>query len=540
MKKKYILLVLAVILVLFLAAAGPVAAATPEQIAASVSDGIDYLATHQNADGTWGSGSDVWGTTGLVLVKLEERAFELGYDGPFDPDYPLHTQVETGLNKYLTQASTVSIPNQVAGNPDTDGDGLGVTVGGSTYNTGILMMAIAASRAPARTVASGPLAGWTYDAVLQDMADWMSYAQTDNGNNRGGWSYSAQNNGGSADQSNAGYAVLGLLYAREPLFGFTSDVPAWVDTNLENYIDYIQSDWIPAGVNPDYDGGSGYTGPDYWVNSLKTGNLLTQMAMVGDNPAEARVVAALDYIGRHWNQNWVQGWGKTGSVEYQSAYCLMKGFATMGTPLNGVPGVADWFDDMATEIIAEQAADGSWPSSPAYVWPDGSLGHMVSPQLSTAWALLTLERFAPPPPVADFDVIKSASPTLINAGDPVTYTFNVVNTEDVNIINVVLTDDKLGVIAGPSSGDDGDSVLEPGETWVYTKTVNVDETTTNVATVEGDNSEANQHLVATSNAVTVTVTGGEGVPEFPSFAVPIGMILGIAFVAYSLRTTRKE
>jgi hypothetical protein len=211
----------------------------------------------------------------------------------------------------------------------------------------------------------------------------------------------------------------------------------------------------------------------------------------------------------------------------------------MGIPLNGVPGVTDWYDDMATEIIAEQNADGSWPSSPAYVWYYGTPAHYVDTDLSTAWALLTLERFAPPPPVADFDVIKSASPTVISAGDPVTYTFHVVNTEDVAINNIVLTDDELGVIAGPSSGDDGDGVLEPGETWVYTKTVNVPETTTNIATVAGDRADTGQHLVAESNPVTVTVTGG-GVPEFPSLALPLGMVLGIAFVAYSLRTTRKE
>ena len=110
----------------------------------------------------------------------------------------------------------------------------------------------------------------------------------------------------------------------------------------------------------------------------------------------------------------------TGSVQYQATYCLMKGFESMGTPLDGVPGVADWYDDMATEIIAEQNADGSWPGSPAYVWPGGSLGHWVSPELSTAWALLTLERFAPPPPVADFNVVKSVSDTVIGAGESVT------------------------------------------------------------------------------------------------------------------------
>ena len=548
MKRKSILIILAVILVLCLGAAVPVSAATPAEIGVSIENGIDWLMSVQNADGTWGpAGSDQFGATGLILVKLEDRAFELGYDGPFDPDYPLKGNVEKGLDKIVCSANTVAISNQIGGNPDTDGDGLGVYVGNRIYDNGILMMAIAAGRDPSRVVPDGcPLEGWTYGDVLQDMADWMSYAQTDTGSNRGGWSYSAVNGGSSADQSNAGYALLGLTYAQEPLYGFNCDIPPFVETNLNNYIDYIQSDWIPAGVNPSYDGGSGYTGPDYWVNSLKTGTLLSEMAFVGDDSSDERVQEALNYIGRHWTEDWVQGWGKTGSVEYQATYCLMKGFESMGTPLNGVPGVADWYGDMADEILAEQNPDGSWPSSPAYVWYDGVPSHWVSRELSTAWALLTLERFAPPPPVADFDVVKSASDTVINAGDSVTYTFSVVNTKEIAIYNNVLTDDKLGVIAGPDSGDTGnDGVLGIGEVWIYTKTTDLFVTTTNIATVVGNDPTGAPLDDAASNPVTVTVEdvcppGTNCVPEFPSLALPIGMILGIAFVAYSLSTKRKD
>ncbi len=520
---------LVIVLVLF--CSGPVAAATPGEIGESIDDGIDWLVSVQNADGSWGpGGSDRFGTTGLILVKLEDRAFELGYDGPFDPEYPLKENVEDGLDYLLPYAGTVAITPQVAGDPDTDGDDLGVSVGGNVYNTGILMMAISANRDPTQVVASGPLAGWTYGDVLQDMADWMAYAQTDTGDRAGGWYYGAQSPGSSADQSNAGYAVLGLLYAVNPLYGYESDVPSFVEDQLDNWIDHIQSDWDPAGVNPDWDGGSGYTAPDNWVNSLKTGNLLTQMAFVGDDSSDERVQEAFNYIGRHWAEDWVQGWGMSGNVQYQATYCLMKGFETMGTPLDGVPGVTDWYDDVATEIIDEQNADGSWPTSPAYIGASGVPSHWVSSELSTAWALLTLERFAPPPPQADFDVIKSASDTVISSGDSVTYTYNVVNNKDLAISDIVLTDDILGAIAGPDSGDaGGDGVLDPGETWVYTATTNVFETTTNTAMVTG-NDPAGAPLDATSNAVTVTVEGEPPVvPEFPTLYVPV-MVLGVVFL----------
>ncbi len=519
------------VIVLLLFCAGPAVAATPEEIGTSIDDGIDWLVSVQNADGSWGpGGSDRFGTTGLILVKLEDRAFELGYDGPFDPEYPLKANVEDGLDYLLASASTVAISPQVAGDPDTDGDDLGVYVNNRIYDTGILMMAIAAGRDPGQVVTSGPLTGWTYGEVLQDMSDWMAYAQTDTGNGRGGWYYSAVNGGSSADQSNAGYAVLGILYATNPFYGYECDLPAFVEDELDFWIDYIQSDWIPAGVNADWDGGSGYTAPDYWVNSLKTGNLLTQMAFVGDDSSDERVQEAFNYIGRHWDENWVQGWGMTGSVQYQATYCLMKGFESMGTPLDGVPGVADWYDDMATAIIDEQNAEGSWPSTPAYIQTNGGTSHWVSKELSTAWALLTLERFAPPPPQADFAVIKSASETVISAGESVTYTFSVENNGDLAISNVVLTDDQLGVIAGPDSGDDDmDGVLDPGETWVYTATTTLDETTANTAEATG-NDPAGAPLDATSNAVTVTVEDGPPVvPEFPALYVPL-MVIGAVFL----------
>ncbi|MBT8506942.1 hypothetical protein AZH53_00665 [Methanomicrobiaceae archaeon CYW5] len=515
---------------LVLLCTGAGAAATPGEIGDSIDDGIDWLVSVQNADGSWGpAGSDRYGTTGLILVKLEDRAFELGYDGPFDPDYPLKDNVEDGLGYLLPYANTMAISVQAAGNADTNGNGLGVSVNNRIYDTGILMMAIAAGRDPDQVVASGPLAGWTYGEVLQDLTDYMAYAQTDAGNGRGGWYYNAVSGGSSADQSNAGYAMLGILYAVNPFYGYECDLPAFVEDELDYWIDYIQSDWIPAGVNEDWDGGSGYTVPDNWVNSLKTGNLLTQMAFVGDDSSDERVQEALNYIGRHWDEDWVQGWGMTGSVQYQATYCLMKGFESMGTSLDGVPGVADWYDDMATEIIGEQNADGSWPSTPAYIQTTGGTSHWVSKELSTAWALLTLERFAPPPPEADFNVVKSASDTVVSAGESVTYSYYVENNGDLPIVDVVLTDDQLGVIAGPDSGDtDGDGELDPGETWVYTATTTVLETTTNTAEATGAD-PAGAPLDATSNEVTVTVEGAPPVPEFPALYVPL-MVIGAVFL----------
>jgi len=416
----------------------PAQAATEEEIEDSIEAGIAWLASVQNPDGSWGpAGGDQFGTTGLILVKLQDRAFELGFDGPFDDGYPLKGHVVAGLDFLFLSANTVAISTQTAGDPDTNGNGLGVYVGGRTYDTAILMMAIAAGRDPSRVVATGPLTGWSYGAVLQDLADWMAYAQTDTGDGRGGWAYSAVDGGSWADQSNAGYAMLGLLYAQAPLYGYQCDIPAFVATELDYWIDHIQND-VDGDV---YDGGSAYYSgdPDYWVNSLKTGNLLTQMAFVGDTLSVTRVQDALDYIGRHWEGDWEQGWGKSGSVQYQAAYCLMKGFEAMGVPLGGVPGVADWYQDMADAILGEQNVDGSWPAgNPAYIWPGGEIGHRVSAELGTVWALLTLERSAPPPSVIQVtvDVRPMSWPNPLNVKDKGVLPVAILGTTDVDVSRI--------------------------------------------------------------------------------------------------------
>jgi len=402
MKKLFTVLVS--VIMLFGLMAVPAQAVTEEEIEDSIAAGIDWLISVQNPNGSWGPADDhQFGTTGLILVKLQDRAFELGYDGPFDPAYPFKGNVTAGLDYLFLYANNVTISPQLAGDPDTDGDGQGVDVGNRVYDTGILMIAIAAGRDPSQVVATGPLTGWNYSAVLQDTADWMAYAQTDAGNGTGGWGYAAANGTSYADQSNSGYALLGLSYAKAPLYGYESNIPDFVATELDLWIDWSQDD-----VDGDpQDGGSAYStswGEGVWVNSLKTGNLLTQMAFFGDAPSDTRVVDALNYTGRHWNGDWIQGWGKNDTVHYQATYCLMKGFETMGIPLDGVPGVTDWYQDMADEIVADQNGAGYWPSNPAYIWGIGTgklgdLGPMVSLELSTVWALLALERFAPPPPV---------------------------------------------------------------------------------------------------------------------------------------------
>ena len=209
--------------------------------------------------------------TGFAVAKLEERAFELGYASPFDDAYPYTTNVINGLNYLFSQATVNgSVPGICFAPGDEDTE---------TYCTGIAMMAIAASKAPTNivNVPASIVNGMTYMAVLQSIVDYFAADQ----NPDGGWRYYASDE--PSDNSNTGFAVMGLRYAAAPIYGFACAIPATLKAALStNWINTIQ---VSGGAN---DGGSDYTVGGNWVNLLKTGNLLFEMSFVGDNTVNSK------------------------------------------------------------------------------------------------------------------------------------------------------------------------------------------------------------------------------------------------------------
>jgi hypothetical protein len=416
-RKISVVALFALLLALALGPAGSVVGAQEptleEQIEESIARGLEWLASQQNADGSWGSSCDRVARTGLAVLKFETRAIELGLD-PLGGDYEYSEEVANGLDFIMANAHTQAIGVQPAGDPDGDGDGIGVyfTDCGyhEIYNTGIAMMALAASGHPE-----------LYGDTLQDAVDYMAWAQADPecGLHRGGWRYAPDCN---SDNSNTGYVTLGLGYAAAPPpYGFGLTIPQFVKDELSIWIDVIQDD-----VDGDTDdGGSWYT-PDWsWVNILKTGNLIYEMGLVGDTPATPRVQDAIDYIERHWYD--VGGCG-TGWMDHRQAmFTMMKGFEGLGIELidldgDGVPE-HDWFEEVATHLLDTQNVDGSWPSD---CWGE--------PLLSTAWALITLERSVPTIeiPVA-VDVNPQSCPNPLNVKDKGVLPVAILGTEGFDV-----------------------------------------------------------------------------------------------------------
>jgi hypothetical protein len=372
----------------------PAQAATPEEIEESIQKGIEWLVAQQNPNGSWGEYEQV-AHTSLTVVKLEDRAYELGTN-PFDPEYEYSENVIEGLGFIFENA---------AYHPE---GGVCFAMGPhETYNTGIAMMAIAASRTPDRLVTVGPLAGLDYDAVLTNCVEFFAETQ----NPDGGWRYHAGDD--PSDNSNTGYAVLGLRYAE--VFGI--DIPQVVKDKLEVWIEYIQND-TGAGWHPDPLGGSGYAHPEQWVNLLKTGNLLFEMEFVNMPLEHERVQLAIDYIVRHWDDpNDDPGWQNN----RQAMYCLMKGLeAYIIQTIDG----RNWFDELATALVETQHEDGFWPGG---IWGN--------PILDTAWALLTLERVVPPLPVP-VDVKPTSCPNPLNINSKGVLPVAILGTEGFDITRI--------------------------------------------------------------------------------------------------------
>ena len=372
----------------------PVRPPIPAHCLAAANRGLAWLVTGQQFDGSWGFSLPV-AATGFAVLKLETYAREIGTT-PFDPGFVYKDQVARGLDYLFSQAQLSPISVQPAGAPDGNGNGQGIAVSSLMYENAIALMAVAAGAAPDRVVTTNgtQVTGWTYRAVVQEMVDYMAFAQSDGilqpgaGCNRGGWRYNAFDNDPSiGDNSVSQWATLGLEYARHPDFGYQIAPPAWVTAELGKWVTCIQ---LRDGSADD--GASGYDDPNdgAFINAYKTGALVQQFSFLGRDATDPGAAAALGYLHRVWNDQNGAGWHGQPS-DYLTMYSIMKGMESMAiTDLGGI----DWYTEFCNQLELEQQPNGAWPPSAWDPEASGSGG-----LLSTEWALLVLERAAPPPEV---------------------------------------------------------------------------------------------------------------------------------------------
>jgi len=386
--------------------------------------GLSWLVSEQLSDGSWNGGYPIINIdepvacTGFVLTKLCDYAYESGYESPFDPNYIYSQNVINGYNYLFQHANTTGSDN-----------GIFICFGSAyshheNYNTAVALMAIAATKTPNKiiTVGNTVVDGKTYLQVADEVVEYFEVGQGDIDITHpafGGWAYHQPQPGFEndwSDNSNSGYVVLGLRYAE----AFGCLIPQIIKDRLNVYIDYIQND---------ISGGSGYTQPDIdnyglGTNALKTGNLLFEMAFVGDNINTARVQNAISYIQNVWDQPF-DGWKDN---KIQSMYCLMKGFESLSIDYISVEGnQVNWFEEFSTELLYFSFQDfneGYW----GFSWYGDRL-------LNTCWALYILEKVVPPSPTTfvNLDIHPTSWPNPINPKNGGVIPVAILGTADLDV-----------------------------------------------------------------------------------------------------------
>lgn len=159
----------------------------------------------------------------------------------------------------------------------------------------------------------------------------------------------------------------------------------------------------------------------------------------------------------------------------------------------------------------------------------------------TAFATVVVTPVAQPPVYPPLvNIVKTASPLALLYGEgPVTYTYRVTNPGLVTLSNIIVTDDKINVITYVSGDINLDNLMQTSETWIYTATDVLTETTVNTATVTG---RANGMLSTDTSIATVIFTPAIVVPVVQPLInvvkVPsVSSLTGSAAVTYTYRVT---
>lgn len=343
---------------------------SPEvQVNAAIDDGLWYLHTQMDRFSRDGVDYGYWSGTGYDISTSASAilAFEIqGHLAGGDPGKnPYVDTVRRGLNYLLSQTFQQLLTAQPAGDPDSNGNGYGLytSFGGryTLYDAGIAAMALAASGDPNRIAMVGEegVSGRAYKDILQDVIDYLAWAQVDAPNERyrGGWRYTP--NYSSADMSVTQWPVL-AMEAAEVNWGIT--VPAWVKTELrDHFLRYVQGT----------DGGFGYTDPGVG-NAARTGAGLICLAFTGVPSSDQRVIRAVDFLGNNWDSDNIGN--------FYAMYGVMKGSLLTDPPIEAY-GTHRWYEEYATYLVDSQYPDGHWNDT---VYARGN--H----PLSTAWAVLIL------------------------------------------------------------------------------------------------------------------------------------------------------
>jgi hypothetical protein len=401
---KKVILGVIIVMVLCICISSARAQITPQERETAINAGLAWLANRQNM--MTGEVDDIgWpvALTALAVLKWEEHARRWLHMDPFNDAYIYKPNIVAGWKYIFQHAVLIGIDAEPDGNPDinyVNNKGVYFLSPGTDrpgYETGMVMMALEASDHKDFTVndLSSQVNGYTYLEVMQDLVDYVSWAQNDEPNCcRGGWIYGAYNNGvmegpgfGSpySDNSVSQWPVLGLMSASN----WGANPPNWVRDELYNH-------WIPHSQAYPGDGGFWYRNPSHpyhWENVTLTASGMIQLTYCGELKNSSRMSAAQSYIAI----NWVSGGADPNIGNLYCMYGVMK--ASMLAQPGPAPGIVNygidnWQDEYDVWIRDHQVA-GHWDGQYAEQHDNTD-----SDILATEFALLILQKIAPIQPTA--------------------------------------------------------------------------------------------------------------------------------------------
>ncbi|RRS34687.1 MAG: hypothetical protein OI74_04590 [Gammaproteobacteria bacterium (ex Lamellibrachia satsuma)] len=352
------------------------------EINVAIDEGLWYLHQEQTRTMAEGYETGYWTSNARASATASSiQSFLInGHLESVDPaEDPYQETVVRGLRQLFRDLGTVDIATQTYGEPDTNGNGIGIETGQNSsgaqpiYQGGQVMDAIASTGTPlARTITGAAnINRRSYFDILTDMADQFGWGQTEQGSG-GGWRYSWNS---SIDNSAAQWGAIGLLAAQD-VFGVA--IPQWVkDRNLV---------WITNS----YSGvGFGYSGPATTQAGTPSG--LVQMVFDELETSDVRWITSERWMRDNWDAQYDINVSNRPIYSYYAmtkAMRLAKPTPVVKFDHDGF----DWFSDpaegLARILIDEQLTTGEFAG---IQW--------ITKQLRSAWSVIILSRtlFVQPP-----------------------------------------------------------------------------------------------------------------------------------------------
>ena len=342
------------------------------EINVAIDEGLWYLHQTQTRTTTGGYPSGYWTSNAVPSATSSAlQAFQINghLESSSHAEDPYAETVDRGLKYMFTRLQKVDIGTQAYGEPDTNGNTIGLEVddGNNPYQLGQIMDAIATSGNPiARTVTGrDEVVRRTYFDILTDAVDQYAWGQYDDASAGGGWRYSWNQH---PDNSAAQWGAIGLRAAQDI---FNIPVPPFVKERNNVWLNYSYNGY-----------GFGYTGSGHGIALTPSG--LVQMSLDEQTTDDARWRTCETWIANNWEGTYLAG---DSNKNYYAYYALTKAMRlAKPDPVEKFASTGfEWFYDtdqgLARTLIDDQNSDGSFPGT-----------QYIRDQLRSAWGVIILSR----------------------------------------------------------------------------------------------------------------------------------------------------